>query len=177
VNLLWLRTELEKLLTARPGAKRLERADLDLMVVFREEHEIGKLLAAIADREFPEALAQLRALLASKEPETLLLWCIADLFRQALKAGSQPQHRVSGWGRPASPFSTFALAPRAARKYSQQELTQALRLVHRADLGIKSSWKDSRVLLEFLLWQIIAAKISEGLLEPAGETAGMSREG
>lgn len=177
VNLLWLRTELEKLLTARPGAKRLERADLDLMVVFREEHEIGKLLAAIADREFPEALAQLRALLASKEPETLLLWCIGDLFRQALKAGAQPQYRVSGWGRPVIPFSTFAIAPRAARKYSQQELTQALRLVHRADLGIKSSWKDSRVLLEFLVWQIITAKTSEGLLEPAGETAGMSREG
>jgi DNA polymerase III delta subunit len=177
VNLLWLRTEIEKLLTARPGAKRLERADLDLMVVFREEHEIGKLLAAIADRQFPEALAQLRALLASKEPETLLLWCIGDLFRQALKAGAQPQYRVSAWGRSATPFSTFAIAPRAARKYSRQELTQALRLVHRADLGIKSSWKDSRVLLEFLVWQIIAGKTSENALELVRETASMSPEG
>ena len=177
VNLLWLRTELEKLLTAKPGAKHLERADLDVMVVFREEHEIGKLLAAIADREFPEALAQLRGLLASKEPETLLLWCIADLFRQALKAGAQPQYGRPAWGRAAGPFSTFAIAPRAARKYSRQELAQALRLVRQADLGIKSSWKDSRLLLEFLLWQIIAGKISEGLLEPVGETAGMSPEG
>jgi DNA polymerase III delta subunit len=176
VNLVWLRTELEKLLTAKPGAKRLERADLDLMVVFREEHEIGKLLAAIAARKFPEALAQLRGLLASKEPETLLLWCVADLFRQALKAGSQPQYCRPAWGRAASPFSTFAIAPRAARRYSRQELAQALRLVRQADLGIKSSWKDSRLLLEFLIWQIIAAKISEGLLEPVGETAGMSPE-
>jgi DNA polymerase III delta subunit len=177
VNLLWLRTELEKLLTAKPGAKRLERADLDLMVVFREEHEIGKLLAAIADREFPEALAQLRALLASKEPETLLLWCIADLLRQALKAGSHPRYGRPAWGRPANPFSTFAIAPRAARQYSPQELTEALRLVHRADLGIKSSWKDSRVLLEFLVWQIIAGKTSENALEPVRETAGMTPEG
>ena len=165
VNLLWLRTELDKLLTAKPGAKRLERADLDLMVVFREEHEIGKLLAAIADREFPEALAQLRGLLASKEPETLLLWCIGDLFRQALKAGSQPQYGRPGWGRAASPFSTFAIAPRAARRYSRQELAQALRLVRQADLGIKSSWKDSRILLEFLIWQIITGKSAESLTE------------
>lgn len=169
VNLLWLRTELEKLLTAKPGAKRLERADLDLMVVFREEHEIGKLLAAIAAREFPQALAQLRGLLASKEPETLLLWCVADLFRQALKAGAQPQYARPAWGRAANPFSTFAIAPRAARKYSRQELAQALRLVRRADLGIKSSWKDSRLLLEFLIWQIIAGKSSEALAQLAQE--------
>jgi DNA polymerase-3 subunit delta len=165
VNLLWLRTELEKLLTAKPGAKRLERADLDLMVVFREEHEIGKLLAAIAGRQFGEALAQLRSLLASKEPETLLLWCIGDLFRQALKAGSQPPYGRSGWGRAANPFSTFEIAPRAARHYSRQELAQALRLVRRADLGIKSSWKDSRILLEFLIWQIIAGKTAERLTD------------
>jgi DNA polymerase III delta subunit len=177
VNLLWLRTEIDKLLTARAGVQRLEREDLDVLVAFREEHEIGKLLAALADREFPEALAQLRTLLASKEPETLILWCIGDLFRQALKAGSQPQYGRPGWGRWANPFSTPEIAPRAARKYSRQELAQALRLVRRADLGIKSSWKDSRILLEFLIWQIIAGKISEGVLEPAGETAGMSHEG
>ncbi len=48
VNLIWVRTELEKLLTAKPEAKRLERADLELMIGFREEHVIGKLLRAIA---------------------------------------------------------------------------------------------------------------------------------
>jgi len=165
VNLLWLRTELEKLLTAKPGVKRLERSDLDLMVVFREEHEIGKLLAAVAERQFGEALAQLRSLLASKEPETLLLWYVGDLFRQALKSGSQPQYARTGWGRRANPFSTFEIAPRAARNYSRQELTQALRLVRRADLGIKSSWKDSRILLEFLIWQIIAGKTAERLTD------------
>jgi len=169
VNLLWLRTEIEKLLTARAGMKRLGREDLDVLVAFREEHEIGKLLAAIADRDFPEALAQLRTLLASKEPETLILWCIGDLFRQALKAGAQPQYGRPGWGRLANPFSTPEIAPRAARKYSRQQLAQALRLVRRADLGIKSSWKDSRILLEFLIWQIIAGKSSENLGQLAEE--------
>jgi DNA polymerase III delta subunit len=177
VNLLWLRTELEKLLTARPGARRLERADLDFIVAFREEHEIGKLLAALAERQFADALRQLRHLLASKEPETLILWCIGDLFRQALKAASQPQYGRSGWSRAANPFSTFAIAPRVARNYAREELAQALRLVRRTDLALKSSWKDSRILLEFLIWQIIAAKASEGLLPPLGETASMSPEG
>ncbi|MBZ5513557.1 MAG: DNA polymerase III subunit delta [Acidobacteriia bacterium] len=178
VNLLWLRTEMEKLLTGKPGGQRIERDDLDLLVVFREEHEIGKLLAAIAERKFPEALAQLRALLASKEPETLILWCIGDLIRQTLKAGVQPQfgRRLSpyggergGWGRFANPFSAHEIAPRALGSYSRQELSQALRAVRRADLGIKSSWKDSKILLEFLLWQIIVGKAAE-TLEYIGET-------
>jgi len=174
VNLLWLRTEMEKLLTAKSGAKRLERADLDLVVGFREEHEISRLLGALADRQFSEALIHLRALLASKEPETLLLWSIGDLFRQALKAGSQPPpgrgagHYGPGWaggGRYSGPFSTQEIALRALDHYSRQELAQALRFVRAADLGIKSSWKDSRILLEFLLWQVVTGKESEALGE------------
>jgi DNA polymerase III delta subunit len=153
VNLLWMRTETDKLLAAKPGAQRLERADLDLMVAFREEHEIGKLLGALAERQLDKALAYLRALVASKEPETLLLWCVGDLFRQAIRGGT-----TRGWSRPTNPFSTYEIAQRAARTYSRDELLLALRLVHAADLAIKSSWKDSWLLLEFLVWQIISSR-------------------
>jgi DNA polymerase III delta subunit len=172
VNLLWLRTEMEKLLTAHPQAKQLGREHLDLLVVFREEHEIGKLLAALADRKFDAALTQLRTLVASKEPETLILWCIADLFRQALKASVQSGRGPAAyggargnWGRFSNPFSTPEIAPRLLKTYSRPELAQALRFVRRADLGIKSSWKDSRILLEFLIWQIITGKESEAVGE------------
>jgi DNA polymerase III delta subunit len=153
VNLLWMRTEIEKLLAAKPEAKRLGRADLDLIVTFREEHEIGKLLAALAERQLGKALTYLRALVASKEPETLLLWCIGDLFRQAIRGGTSRR-----WSHPANPFSTYEIAPRAARTYSRDELLLALRLVHGADLAMKSSWKDSAILLEFLVWQIITGR-------------------
>jgi len=156
VNLLWMRTEIDKLLAAKPDAKRLERVDLDLIVTFREEHEIGKLLGALAERHFGKALTYLRELLASKQPETLLLWCIGDLFRQAIKR--TPAYARGGWSRPASPFSTYEIAQRAARTYSRDELLLALRLVRGADLAIKSSWKDSAILLEFLVWQIITAR-------------------
>jgi DNA polymerase III delta subunit len=173
VNLLWLRTEMEKLLTAHPQAKRLERAHLHLLVAFREEHEIGKLLAALADRNFDAALTQLRELVASKEPETLILWCIGDLFRQALRAtgptasGGRPAfgRGRSSWGRFSNPYSTPEIAPRLVKRYSRPELAQALRFVRRTDLGIKSSWKDSRILLEFLIWQIITGKGSEAVGE------------
>lgn len=170
VNLLWLRTEIDKLLTARPGAKRLERADLELMVAFREEHEISKLLEAIAERRFARALERLRSLLSSKEPETLLLWCIGDLFRQALKSvsvapyGRGPQRAgAGGWNRFGGPFATQRIAPQVLRNYSREETLQALRSVRRADLGIKSSWKDSKILLEFLIWQLTVGKGSESL--------------
>lgn len=179
VNLLWLRTEMEKILTAHPGLQQLRPEHLELLSVFREEHEIGKLLAALADRKFGIALAQLRTLVASKEPETLILWRIGDLIRQALKtgtpsaAGTRPSFGGArgAWDRFSNPFATSEIAPRAAQNYSRTELAQALRFVRRADLGIKSSWKDSKILLEFLVWQIVTGKESEGLGESAGSFA------
>jgi DNA polymerase III delta subunit len=177
VNLLWLRTEVEKLLIADPQTKQIRRENLDLLVSFREEHEIGKLLAALADKRFDGALTQLRALLSSKEPETLILWCVGDLFRQALQASGSARPAGRGaWGRFSHPYSTQEIAPRAAKNYSRQELAQALRFVRRADLGIKSSWKDSRILLEFLIWQIVTGKESEAVGDSAEGAAPLPAE-
>ncbi len=167
VNLLWLRTEMEKVLTAKPGAKRLERADLGLTVAFSEEHQIGKLLRAMAEKKCAEALEHLRALLAGKVAGTLLLWCVADLFRQAIRGSGGTSGR-QGWYGPPNPFSTPAIVPLVLRNYRQEELLRALRLVRRADLGVKSSWKDSRILLEFLVWQIIVGEGS-GAVPPLSD--------
>jgi DNA polymerase III subunit delta len=164
VNLLWMRTELEKLLTARPGLKRLEPGDLEVIVAFREEHEIGKLLRAIGERKCGLALETLRELLASKVAETLILWCIGDLFRQALRGVASYGNR-GRWSRGANPYATSEIAPLTQKNYPREELLQAMRAVRRVDLGIKSSWKDSKILLEFLVWQIVVGKA------PSGETA------
>jgi DNA polymerase-3 subunit delta len=186
VNLLAMRTELEKLLTAKPGMKRLEPDDLELIVAFREEREIGKLLRAVAERRCGEALDLLRALLRSKVAETLLLWCVGDLFRQALK--SAPRASVGhgpvpygtgrgGWARNANPYATSEIAQVALRNYKREELLQALRAVRRADLGIKSSWKDSKILLEFLVWQIVVGKEGAGVPTIGDEMPVPSAEG
>jgi len=176
VNLLWMRTEIEKLLTAKPETKQVERSDLEAMVTFREEHEIGRLLAAMAERDFGQALGHLRALLASKESETLLLWCIGDLFRQALKASSAAGYGrgtpyAGAWSRSSNAFSTYEIARQALRTYSRDELALALRLVRGADLRAKSSWKESRLLLETLVWQIIAGRGSEPAFEIKAQIA------
>jgi len=168
VNLLWMRTELEKLMTARPGLKRVDHADLDVIVAFREEREIGKLLRAIGERKCAAALETLRELLASKVAETLILWCIADLFRQALRGVASYGNR-GGWSRGANPYSTSEIAPLTQKNYPREELMQAMRAVRRADLGIKSSWKDSRILLEYLVWQIVVGKESSGDAALGGE--------
>ncbi len=168
VNLLWMRTELEKLLTARPGIKRLEPADLEVMVAFREEREIGKLLRAIGERDCTAALTTLRELLASKVAETLIVWCIGDLFRQALRGAPSFAGR-GGWSRGGNPFATSEITPLAQKNYVRGELMQALRAVRRTDLGIKSSWKDSRILLEFLIWQIVVGKETSAEAALGGE--------
>jgi DNA polymerase-3 subunit delta len=187
VNLLAMRTELEKLLTAKPGMKRLEPDDLELIVAFREEREIGKLLRAVAERKCGEALGLLRALLRSKVAETLLLWCVGDLFRQALKSapratvGHGPRQPTGtgrgGWARSANPYATSEIAQVALRNYKREELLQALRAVRRADLGIKSSWKDSKILLEFLVWQIVVGKEGAGVPTIGDEMPVPSAEG
>jgi DNA polymerase III delta subunit len=161
VNLLGLRTEVEKVLTARPGAQRWEAADLELIISYREDHEIGKLLEAIADRQLAAGIASLRALLSSKEPEALILWSIGDLFRQALKTSSGASRSggrggYGGWSRPGGRPSTLDLAQRALEHYSADELAQSLRRTRDTDLAVKSSWKDSKVLLEILIWQVTA---------------------
>ncbi len=162
VNLLWMRTELEKLVTAMEGKARLEEADLQLIATFQEEHEIGKMLRAIAERQCADALQFLRRLVASKVAETLLLWCIGDLFRQALKSAGQTSAGGRSWGRGSNPFATWEMAPLVRGRYTHEELVNALALVHQADLGIKSSWKDSTILLELLVWQITVAPRSPG---------------
>lgn len=154
VNMLWLRTEIEKLLTARLGLKTISESDLALLSGPREEHEIGKLLAAVAGRRLREALELLQDLLASKEPEVLVLWLLGDVFRQALKNGPAPA-RSNPWSRGGNPFSTFEIAPRVHQSYSQPEIARALRKVRDADLAVKSSWKDSKLILETLLWQVM----------------------
>ena len=165
------------------GSKRLKPEDLELMVAFREEHEIGKLVRAIAERRLAQALDNLRALLESKQSEVLILWCIGDLFRQALKARTSSAslygtpYRGGRGGPSRGPFSTPEAALIAVRKYSQQELLQALRQVHQADLRIKSSWKDSRILLEFLVWQVVVGKASGGPLPVNEQVPVSSAEG
>ena len=178
VNLLWMRTEIEKLLTAKPGKKRLEAADLDLIVAFREEREIGKLLRAIAERKCGQALEFLRELLGSKVAETLILWCIGDLFRQALRGEGVPYGggRGGSW-RAANPYSTWEIAPLVLRNYPRDELLQAIRAVRRTDLGIKSSWKDSKILLEFLVWQVVIGKETAGVPTIGEELPAPATEG
>ncbi len=170
VNLLGMRTELEKMLTARPEAKRLGESDLEHIVSFREDHEINKLLEAIAERQLDRALERLRTLLASKEPEALILWSIGDLFRQALKCTTTAGRGYgSGYGGGfyrSGKGSTFEIAQRAAKRYSPEELGQALRRTRDTDLAVKSSWRDSRVLLEILIWQVTVGKAGSAWAEP-----------
>jgi DNA polymerase III delta subunit len=141
------------------------------------------LLRAIAERKFARALDELRALLRSKESEILLLWSIGELFRQTLKIAAPGSRRRAagygartGWGsnRWSNPFSTEEIAREVARAYSYPEQLQALKLVRQADLGIKSSWKDSKILLEFLIWQIVVGKGPKSI--PAFELPAPSAE-
>ena len=155
-NLLWIHTELEKLRLSRPEQKRITVRDLESLVSLAEDHEVTRLLRCIAERKGREALLQLAHLIRSHEPELRLLWHIGHLFRRSLSLSNYPDRY------PARPGRGADLLPRiAARSYSHQERLQALRSVHEADLEIKSSWKDTHLHLEFLIWKIIERSASK----------------
>jgi hypothetical protein len=108
----------------------------------------------------------------------LIVWCIGDLFRQTLRGGGAPYGGGRGsWSRPANPYSTWEIVPLVLRNYPRQELQQALRAVRRTDLGIKSSWKDSRILLEFLVWQVVVGKETSGVPTIGEELPAPAAEG
>ena len=152
-NLLWIQTELEKFRLGNPGIKRITARELDRVVSMAEDHEVNLLLQALAERAGAGALRSLDSLLRSSEPELRLLWHIGHLFRRSLSAppaGRYPRRFPTGRG------GERDLAPQtAARNYSEQERKEVLRFIHEADLDIKSSWKDTQLRLEFLIWRIV----------------------
>ena len=171
-NLLWIQTELEKLRLGNPGIKRITVQDLDGLVSIAEDHEVNLLLRALAERNGGEALRRLDSLLRSSEPELRLLWHIAQLFRRSLSAppgGTYPRRFPAGRG-----GDRDLAAQTAARNYSEPERKEVLRFVHEADLDIKSSWKDTQLRLEHLIWRIVGPG-AEGPIRAQGASQSAKR--
>ena len=115
VNLLWMRTELEKLLTARPGLRRVERCG---------PGGAGRVSRGARDRQ---AAARHRSSASApwrwlhcgscwpaRWRKRLILWCIGDLFRQALRGVPSYGNR-GGWSRGANPYATSEMRPSRRR--------------------------------------------------------------
>jgi DNA polymerase-3 subunit delta len=140
--------------------------DVETMVLAAKQRSLYELTDAISRRDRPAALALLHGLLnASDGGEDAAighLYMLARTFRQMLVIleknvrDSRAIWSVLWQGFRMPPFAADDLIRQARRYKSRSDLTRALRQIARADLEIRSSPPDKRLVLERLVLALAA---------------------
>jgi len=135
--------------------------DVETMVLAAKQRSLYELTDAISRRDRPQALALLHGLLNASDggEDSAIghLYMLARTFRQMLiileknVRDSRTIWSVLWQGFRMPPFAADDLIRQARRFKSRSDLTRALRLIARADLEIRSSPPDKRLVLERLV--------------------------
>jgi DNA polymerase-3 subunit delta len=140
--------------------------DVETMVLAAKQRSLYELTEAISRRDRPAALALLHGLINASDggEDSAIghLYMLARTFRQMLVIleknvrDSRAIWSVLWHGFRMPPFAADDLIRQARRYPSRASLTRALRLVARADLEIRSSPPDKRLVLERLILALAA---------------------
>src|SRR3984893_16544202 len=163
-DMMLIASELEKLLLYAAGKGRITLGDVETMVLAAKQRSLYELTDAITSRDKPRALALLHGLLnASDGGEDAAighLYMLARTFRQMVVIleknvrDSRAIWQALWQGFRMPPFAAEDLIRQARRYSSRRELTQKLRLIAHADLELRSSPPDKRLVLERLVMQL-----------------------
>jgi DNA polymerase-3 subunit delta len=163
-DMLCIKSELEKLLLYTLGRGRITLGDVETMVLGAKQRSLYELTDAISARNRARALALLHGLLNSSDgaEDSAIghLYMLARTFRQMLvilEKNVRDQRAIwqALWqGFRIPPFAADDLIQQARRYKSRRELTRALRLIARADLELRSSPPDKRLVLERLIYDL-----------------------
>jgi DNA polymerase-3 subunit delta len=177
-DMLCIKSELEKLLLYTLGRGRITLGDVETMVLGAKQRSLYELTDAISARNRARALALLHGLLNSSDgaDDSAIghLYMLARTFRQMLvilEKNVRDQRAIwqALWqGFRIPPFAADDLIQQARRYKSRRELTRALRLIARADLELRSSPPDKRLVLERLIYDLAS--------EPRPEPTLLSRQ-
>jgi DNA polymerase-3 subunit delta len=163
-DMMLVSSELEKLLLYASGRPRITLGDVETMVLGAKQRSLYELTDAISARDRVRALALLQGLLnssdAGEDAAIGHLYMLARTFRQMLVIleknvrDSRAIWQALWQGFRMPPFAADDLIKQARRYKSRRELTRALRLVARADLELRSSPPDKRLVLERLVYEL-----------------------
>jgi DNA polymerase-3 subunit delta len=163
-DMMLVSSELEKLLLYAAGRARITLGDVETMVLAAKQRSLYELTDAISARDRVRALALLHGLLnssdAGEDAAIGHLYMLARTFRQMLVIleknvrDSRAIWQALWQGFRLPPFAAEDLIRQARRYRSRRELTRALRLVARADLELRSSPPDKRLVLERLVYDL-----------------------
>ena len=165
-DMMLIASELEKLLLYTFGRGRITLGDVETMVLAAKQRSLYELTDAISSRNTPRALALLHGLLnssdAGEDAAIGHLYMLARTFRQMLVIveknvrDSRAIWQALWQGFRMPPFAADDLIRQARRYKSRRELTRGLRLIARADLELRSSPPDKRLVLERLVYDLAA---------------------
>ncbi|MFZ1087103.1 MAG: DNA polymerase III subunit delta [Terracidiphilus sp.] len=163
-DMMMIASELEKLLLFTLGRGRITLGDVETMVLSAKQRSLYELTDAISARNRAKALALLQGLLnssdAGEDSAIGHLFMLAKTFRQMLVIqeknvrDSRAIWQALWQGFRMPPFAADDLIRQARRYKSRRELTRALRLIARADLELRSSPPDKRLVLERLIYDL-----------------------
>jgi DNA polymerase III subunit delta len=163
-DMMLISSELEKLLLFTLGKGRITLGDVETMVLAAKQRSLYELTDAISSRNCAKALALLHGLLnssdAGEDAAIGHLYMLARTFRQMLVIleknvrDSRAIWQALWQGFRMPPFAADDLIRQARRYKSRKELTRALRLIARADMELRSSPPDKRLVLERLVYDL-----------------------
>jgi DNA polymerase-3 subunit delta len=157
-------SELEKLMLYASDRGRITLGDVETMVLAAKQRSLYELTDAISSRDKPRALALLHGLLNASDggEDSAIghLYMLARTFRQMLVIleknvrDSRAIWQALWQGFRMPPFAAEDLIRQARRYSSRRELMQKLRLIAHADLELRSSPPDKRLVLERLVMEL-----------------------
>jgi DNA polymerase III subunit delta len=163
-DMMLVASELEKLLLYTLGHGRITLGDVETMVLAAKQRSLYELTDAISARDRVRALALLHGLLnssdAGEDAAIGHLYMLARTFRQMLVIleknvrDSRAIWQALWQGFRMPPFAADDLIRQARRYKSRRDLTRALKLIARADLELRSSPPDKRLVLERLVYEL-----------------------
>ena len=163
-DMMLIASELEKLLLFTLGRGRITLGDAETMVLGAKQRSLYELTDAISSHDKARALALLQGLLnssdAGEDAAIGHLYMLARTYRQMLVIveknvrDSRAIWQALWQGFRMPPFAADDLIRQARRYKSRKELTRALRLIARADLELRSSPPDKRLVLERLVYDL-----------------------
>ncbi len=163
-DMMLISSELEKLMLYASERRRITLGDVETMVLAAKQRSLYELTDAISARDKPRALALLHGLLNASDggEDSAIghLYMLARTFRQMVVIleknvrDSRAIWQALWQGFRMPPFAAEDLIRQARRYSSRRELTQKLRLIAHADLELRSSPPDKRLVLERLVMEL-----------------------
>jgi len=159
-DMMMISNEIEKLILYVGEKKRITLGDVETMVLAAKQRSLYELTDAISSKDRVRALEVLDAILASGEGEEAAIghiYMLAKTFRQMLiilerNVRDQRMLWAALWqGFRVPPFAADDIIKQARRYKNRRELTQAIRLIAKADLALRSNPVSKRMVLERLV--------------------------